>query len=93
MLKKTVKIVLSGRVQGVSFRAATKAVANQLGIAGRICNQPDGTVLIVAEADKLTLDLFIDWCREGPDRADVERIQIDAIEPLGYLGFEIVKKL
>lgn len=89
---KAIQITVSGRVQGVFFRASTKAVADQLGMKGFVKNQKDGTVLIHAEGDELFMDDFIDWCKFGPDDANVTDTKIEDVEVKNYRNFEVLKK-
>ncbi len=92
MLKKHLNITVKGKVQGVSFRYATKAVADQLGVRGLIFNHPDGDVYIEAEADDWNMQLFLDWCNEGPTGAVVTSVETDEAELKNYRNFEIVKR-
>ena len=85
-------MTVSGRVQGVFFRASTKAVADQMGIKGFVKNQKDGTVLIHAEGNPLFMDEFIDWCKFGPDDAKVEDTSVEDAEVKNYRNFEVLKK-
>jgi acylphosphatase len=55
---KHLDITVKGQVQGVSFRAATKAVADQLGIRGTVKNEPNGDVVIEAEGEPAMLDMY-----------------------------------
>ncbi|MDB5140651.1 MAG: acyP [Mucilaginibacter sp.] len=89
---KHIEIVVKGKVQGVSYRAATKAVADQLGVKGTIKNEPNGDVAIVAEADDISLEMFMDWCSEGPQGAVVTSVESFEGELKNYRNFEIVKK-
>jgi acylphosphatase len=89
---KTIQIIISGRVQGVFFRASTKAVADQIGIKGFVKNAKDGTVLIEAEGDDALMEHFIDWCKFGPDDARVDDISINEIELKNYRNFDVLKK-
>lgn len=89
---KAIQITISGRVQGVFFRASTKAVADQMGIKGFVKNQQDGTVLIHAEGNRLFMDEFIDWCKFGPDDAKVEDASVEDAEVKNYRNFEVLKK-
>jgi acylphosphatase len=89
---KHLNITVSGKVQGVSYRESTKAVADQLGVRGTIKNQPDGSVYIEAEADSWNMDLFLDWCREGPQGAVVASVKTDEGEPKNYRNFEVLKR-
>ncbi len=90
---KHLNITISGKVQGVSFRAATKAIADQLSIKGLIINQPDGTVYIEAEGDAFSLNYLTDWCNEGPDKAVIEKVEVVEGELKNYRNFEVVKKI
>jgi len=84
-------IVVKGKVQGVFYRAATKAVADQLGVKGFIKNEQNGDVSIAAEADGLALEMFLDWCNEGPQHANVTSVESHEGELKNYRNFEIVK--
>ena len=89
---KTYKIIVLGRVQGVFFRASTKAVADQLGVKGWIKNLKDGSVSLEAEGDESIMPDFIDWCKYGPDDARVDDILIEEISSKNYRNFDILKK-
>lgn len=89
---KHINIKVEGKVQGVFFRASTKAVADQIGIKGKVKNEKDGSVLIEAEADEMSLSLFLDWCKEGPDKAVVEKVSVEDGELVHFRNFEIIKK-
>lgn len=88
---KHLKIKVSGKVQGVFYRLSTKAVADQLGVRGMVANQSDGTVYIEAEGDEFAMDSFLDWCQEGPDRAEVENVSTEVGDMKNYRNFEVVK--
>lgn len=85
-------IVVSGRVQGVFFRATIKAVADQLGVKGTARNSPDGTVAIEAEGDDFSLELFLEFCHKGSDRSAVEKVEVKEGEIKNYRNFEVVRK-
>ncbi|HEY8929025.1 MAG TPA: acylphosphatase [Mucilaginibacter sp.] len=84
-------ITVKGKVQGVSFRATTKATADQLGVKGFAKNEPDGSVYIEAEGDQFSLDLFLDWCHEGPEGAEVTSVETNEGELKNYSNF-VVKR-
>ncbi|WP_316817919.1 acylphosphatase [Pedobacter nyackensis] len=92
MKVRHIKIKVSGKVQGVSFRAVTKVVADQMGVRGMIRNEKDGSVYIEAEGDDTLLEVFVDWCNEGTDRAKVENVEVTPGELKNYQNFEIIKK-
>ncbi len=89
---KHLNITVRGKVQGVFYRVTTKAVADQLGVRGYVCNEDNGDVFIVAEADEPTLDMFLDWCHDGPEHAKVEAVETSNGELKNYRNFEVVKK-
>jgi acylphosphatase len=86
------EITVKGKVQGVFFRASTKAVADQLGVKGYAKNEPNGDVVIAAEADDIALDMFLEWCHEGPEHAIVNSVESHEGELKNYRNFEIVRK-
>lgn len=92
MAKKHLDIKVTGKVQGVFYRASTKAVADQLGVKGFVKNEEDGSVYIEAEGDKLMIEAFLEWCHEGPDRARIEQVECNEGELKNYRNFEVVKK-
>lgn len=89
---KHYSIKVKGKVQGVFYRAATKAVADQLGVKGYVKNLEDGSVQIEAEGDDFALDSFIEWCNEGPEKAEVESVDVIEAAVKNYTNFEVVKK-
>jgi acylphosphatase len=89
---KHLDIRVKGKVQGVFYRASTKAVADQLGVRGTIKNMPNGDVFIEAEADNPTLEMFLDWCGEGPQDAKVDTVESHDGELKNYRNFEVLKR-
>ncbi|RFZ81224.1 acylphosphatase [Mucilaginibacter terrenus] len=89
---KHLDIIVKGKVQGVFYRKATKAVADQLGVRGFVKNEDNGDVIIAAEADNATMDMFLDWCHEGPEEANVISVETHEGELKNYRNFEVVKK-
>ena len=69
-------IIVKGRVQGVFFRRNAQQKANELNIAGWVKNTDDDNVEILAQGDAYNLEKFIEWCKEGPPKAEVEDIEI-----------------
>jgi len=91
-MKKHLDITVTGHVQGVFYRASTKAVADQLGVKGCVINEPNGSVFIEAEGDDMALEMFLDWCKEGPEHAKVISVQSNEGELKNYRNFEVVRK-
>jgi acylphosphatase len=69
------EIVVSGRVQGVWFRAATREQARRLGLAGWVRNLPDGRVEAVFEGQEEPLRQVLAWSHQGPPGAQVEHVE------------------
>lgn len=82
--------VVRGRVQGVGFRWFTVTRAAALGCTGWVANQPDGTVRVVAEADRGSLERLLAELREGPDGARVESVTTTWTAATGaFAGFGV----
>lgn len=77
---KTVKMRVTGLVQGVGFRWTTQMIAQELGITGTVKNNPDGSVSIVAQGDELPLEHFIKKIKASPSVAShVDHVDIYTI--------------
>jgi acylphosphatase len=87
--EKRVKVLVSGRVQGVFFRAECAQRARQLELGGSARNLPDGRVEAVFEGDDDAIDRMVRWCREGPPLARVEAIRVEEEAPKGESDFRI----
>ena len=74
-MKKRLHIVVSGRVQGVWFRASTCSQAQSLGLVGEVWNCFDGRVEIVAEGPEAGLQQLLTWCNAGPSGARVDGLE------------------
>jgi acylphosphatase len=83
------RAVVHGRVQGVFFRDTTRRMAESRGVAGWVTNRPDGAVEAVFEGEPEDVDSMLEFCREGPRGAVVERVDVDEEEPEGLSGFAI----
>jgi acylphosphatase len=70
------RLLISGVVQGVNFRAYTRSIAKQHGALGWVRNLPDGRVEAVIEGDPEQVDIVIEWCKKGPPYGRVEKISI-----------------
>lgn len=70
-----VHLLVSGRVQGVAFRAYTVDEARRLGLAGWVRNLPDGRVEAEAEGERDALLRLVRFCERGPPAARVDRVE------------------
>lgn len=84
------EVLVTGRVQGVFFRASLRRVAQSHGVAGWVRNEPNGTVRAYLEGDEDALDRVLDWIRRGgPDGARVDRVDTADRDPAGSTDFAI----
>ncbi len=80
---------VSGRVQGVFFRASTRDRARALDLDGWVRNLPDGSVEVLARGDDAALDALREWLHRGPPLARVTEVRCERIGDPGDLdGFE-----
>lgn len=70
-------IVISGIVQGVFFRVETQRAAQRIGVYGWVRNKRDGTVEAVIEGERDKVEAMLDWCRKGPPRAVVNKVDVE----------------
>jgi len=80
---------ITGRVQGVCYRASTRREAERLGLAGWVRNLPDGSVEAEVEGPEANLQSLIAWCHQGPPRARVDAVAVTWIAAAGAAGFRI----
>lgn len=80
--RRACRLVLSGRVQGVGFRWFTRKAAQELGVAGRVRNLPDGRVEVEAAGGPGPLDAFRERLREGPSGSRVTGLEELEISPV-----------
>jgi acylphosphatase len=85
------RLVVTGKVQGVFFRANTERVARELGLRGWVTNADDGAVEIHAEGSRDALDRLIAWCREGPPGAKVDGVSVDEANIRGLPSFDVYR--
>ena len=85
-----VHVLISGKVQGVWYRANTKNKAKELGIKGWVRNTKDGRVEAFFQGDGKQVDDMISWCSKGPPLATVTDIVVEKIEiSEDFKGFTI----
>ncbi|MDD2473138.1 MULTISPECIES: acylphosphatase [unclassified Methanoculleus] len=85
---KTIEIRISGRVQGVGFRACIRRIATNLGVGGEAMNLSDGRVLITATGEPVILDKFISMLYGCP-RAVIRDLSQQEVPPVAYAEFTI----
>ncbi len=83
---KTYQLIISGKVQGVWYRASAKDKALELGLTGKIWNEPDGNVSAIVQGSSDKISDYIQWCKEGPPLAEVKDVKAEEID--NYFHFE-----
>jgi acylphosphatase len=84
------RITITGRVQGVAYRASAQDEGLRLGLVGLVRNRADGSVEALVEGSRQAVEEFVRWCRSGPPAARVLDVEVAWSEPSGeYRDFEI----
>ncbi len=73
---KRMQVIVSGRVQGVFFRAYTEKAAVSFNLTGWVRNLPDGRVEILVEGKDADVDAMLTWCRKGSPSSNVTGTEI-----------------
>ena len=82
-------VFVSGRVQGVFFRATTRDTAREQGVDGWVKNLADGRVEAVFEGSEESVEAMVEFCHEGSPQAQVRDVEVEYGDPEGLDGFEI----
>lgn len=89
-----VHAIISGRVQGIFYRASARSEAVKRSLTGWVKNTVDGKVELIAQGPCHEVEDFLDWCRSGPMLAEVSDVEVDWEEPQDDLaGFEVKEYL
>ena len=86
----TIHCYISGKVQGVWFRASAKEEADKNGITGFARNLPDGRVEVIASGDKEKIAAFYVWLKHGPTRAQVTDASYEEIIEQSHQQFDVL---
>lgn len=85
---RRVSVIVTGRVQGVSFRASTVREARAHGLTGWVRNLADGSVELEAQGDDARVAALVAWCAHGPPAARVTGVTVEDRELVsGEHGF------
>lgn len=87
---KTVRIRITGKVQGVFYRASAKKMADSMQLAGWVRNLDEDVVVVVSGKEK-DIEAFLHWCQKGPENAIVEDVLSEEIPYQDFHGFSIVR--
>ena len=92
MSEITRRVLISGIVQGVWFRACTKDAAEEAGVKGWVRNLPDGKVEALFQGDAARVQQAVDWCRKGSPGSRVDNVVVFKEDPSpNLMGFEITR--
>ncbi len=84
------RVIISGKVQGVFFRAETQKAARRYGVVGWVRNRTDGTVEALMEGLREDVEVLIAWCNEGSPMSRVDRVDVKWKEYTGkFARFEV----
>jgi acylphosphatase len=86
----SVHVRVSGRVQGVFYRAYTKAQAQELGVKGWVRNIPGGGVEAVLEGERQKVGELVRLMKTGPEGAMVLGLEISELNAKGYEDFDVI---
>jgi acylphosphatase len=89
MTQKTLHLMIHGRVQDVLFPDSMRREAQNLAVAGWICNRSDGTVEATVQGEPAAVDAIVRWAHSGPQHAQVTRVDIEP-DNGSYAGFEVM---
>jgi acylphosphatase len=84
-----VRVIVTGRVQGVWFRDRCREQARSEHVSGFARNRADRSVEVELEGSEPAVERMIAWCKVGPPRARVDAVAVDRISPVGDPGFRI----
>jgi acylphosphatase len=82
-------VLVSGRVQGVFYRATCAHLAREAGVGGFVRNLPDGRVEAAFEGPDEVVERLVRWCRTGPDLARVDDVEVVTETPVGDTTFRV----
>lgn len=80
---RRIRAIVSGRVQGVSYRASTAVEASRLGLVGWVKNLRNGGVELEAEGPREAVEALLAWCKDGPPAARVTGVAVETIDVTG----------
>lgn len=87
----TVHLMISGKVQGVFYRATARHKAEELGLSGWIKNTPDNNVEATVSGTPEAVESFIAWCWQGSQRAEVSNVTVTPKPDDGFTGFQVIR--
>jgi acylphosphatase len=87
----TVHLIIKGKVQGVFYRATARRIAKQMRITGWIRNSSEGDVEVMATGKEEAIQRFTEWCKRGPEMAEVTEVIMSKMAEAEFDGFVIMR--
>lgn len=88
-MTRRLKLVASGRVQGVFYRQSMKVQARKLGVSGWVRNMPDGSVEALVEGGEQGVQSLVEWARRGPAGSRVDELRVSESVERAPPAFEV----
>ncbi|MGC5628699.1 acylphosphatase [Georgenia sp. Z1344] len=88
----TVRVIVSGRVQGVGFRAACREAARSRSVSGWVRNTGDGRVEALLTGARRDVDAVLEWCRSGPPAARVDAVDVRPVDARTAPGGAVARR-
>lgn len=85
------RLTISGKVQGVYYRASMVETAQRLGIVGWVCNCTDGSVEAVIAGESAAVAALIAWARQGPPAAEVVHVRVELSDEEDFDSFSVIE--
>jgi acylphosphatase len=80
MADERIRVIVSGQVQGVFFRATVRELAEQLSLTGWVRNRADGRVEAEFQGSRGAVRRALEFCRSGPRQADVNHVDVEHVD-------------
>lgn len=85
----SLRLEITGHVQGVGFRYAMQREASRRGVSGWVRNRRDGSVEAVVRGEAAAVQALLAWARQGPPGASVREVKASAAQEDSFSGFEL----
>jgi acylphosphatase len=88
---KTLRVYITGTVQGVLFRKFIEETANRIGVRGYVRNLEDGRVEVVMEGVDEKVNEMLEICKRGSPHSKIREVEIKELTNQGFVGFKILR--
>ena len=89
-MKKSVRLYISGIVQGIFFRAFVKENAERYNVKGFVRNLEDGRIEVFLEGDTEDVNKMIELCKKGPKYSQIENVEVKLEKFQGFKEFKVL---